>query len=92
MILMIDNYDSFTYNIVQYIEQCGKSVDTIYVDKVDTKSILKYEAVVISPGAGIPTSLLTDMVKEIYQKMPILGICLGHQAIGASFGMKLDSD
>ncbi len=90
MILMIDNYDSFTYNIVQYIEQCGKSVDTIYIDKVDTKDIsLKYEAVVISPGAGIPTSLLTDIIKEIYKKMPILGICLGHQAIGASFGAKI---
>ncbi len=89
MILMIDNYDSFTYNIVQYIEQCGKSVDTIYVDKVDTKNILKYEAVVISPGPGRPTQLLSDIIKELYKKMPILGVCLGHQAIGAAFGAKI---
>jgi len=91
MILMIDNYDSFTYNIVGYIEQCGRSVETVYFDKIGHSDIdaMKYEAIFVSPGPGRPDEQLLKIIKEFHKQLPIFGICLGHQAIGAAFGAKI---
>ena len=90
MILMIDNYDSFTYNLVQYIRQMGKEVVIFRNDAVDIKKItdLAPTAIVISPGPGKPASagISMDVIKEFSGKTPILGVCLGHQSIAASFG------
>ncbi len=91
MILMIDNYDSFTYNIVQYIEQCGSSVRTVYFDKIKPSEINEgdYEAIFLSPGPGRPDKRLFEIIESFYKRLPIFGICLGHQAIGAAFGAKI---
>tara|TARA_Y100001958_G_C20966012_1_gene362950 strand:- start:158 stop:724 length:567 start_codon:yes stop_codon:yes gene_type:complete len=92
-ILLIDNYDSFTYNLFHYISKIRKNVDVIRNDKIDGKSILKknYDKVVISPGPGNPNQAgnCLKIVKEIYKKIPILGVCLGHQIIGQVFGGKI---
>ena len=90
MILIIDNYDSFTYNIVQYVGEINKN---IYVEKNDKISIKKINNmqpshIIISPGPGKPCDAgnCMDIIKYYYQKIPILGVCLGHQAIGETFG------
>jgi anthranilate synthase/aminodeoxychorismate synthase-like glutamine amidotransferase len=93
MILMIDNYDSFTYNLVQYIEEIGAAVHVIRNDTVDVAGIeaLHPEAIVISPGPGGPqdAGVSLDAVAHFSGKLPILGVCLGHQTIGAAFGGKI---
>jgi anthranilate synthase/aminodeoxychorismate synthase-like glutamine amidotransferase len=93
MILMIDNYDSFTYNLVQYIEEIGAPVHVIRNDTVDVAGIeaLNPEAIVISPGPGGPqdAGISLDAVTHFSGKLPILGVCLGHQTIGAAFGGKI---
>jgi anthranilate synthase component 2 len=93
MILLIDNYDSFTYNLYQYL---GELDETIVVKRNDEVTIadianLKPEAIVISPGPGRPeqAGVCVDVIKAFYERIPILGICLGHQAIGYSFGAKV---
>ncbi len=93
MILLLDNYDSFTYNIYQQLSELGAIVDVRRNDKVTPSEInyRHYSAIVISPGPGIPkdagvTEKLIDEFKDI---LPILGICLGHQAIGEVFGGKI---
>ena len=92
-ILLIDNYDSFTYNLFHYISNFKKNVDVVRNDKIDGKTILrkKYNKVVISPGPGNPNQAgnCLKIVKEIHKKIPILGVCLGHQIIGQIFGGKI---
>jgi len=92
-ILLIDNYDSFTYNLFHYISKFKKNVDVIRNDKIDGKTILKkgYNKIVISPGPGNPNQAgnCLKIVKEVYKKIPILGVCLGHQIIGQVFGGKI---
>ena len=92
-ILLIDNYDSFTYNLYHYISKLKKNVDVIRNDKINTKTILKrkYNKIVISPGPGNPNQAgnCLKIVKDVYKKIPILGVCLGHQIIGQVFGGKI---
>ena len=92
-ILLIDNYDSFTYNLYHYISNFKKDVDIIRNDKIDGKTILrkKYDKIVISPGPGNPNQAgnCLKIVKEIHKKVSILGVCLGHQIIGQVFGGKI---
>ncbi len=94
-ILLIDNYDSFTYNLFHYISKFEKNVDVIRNDKIDAKTILrrKYNKIVISPGPGNPDQAgnCLKIVKDIHKKIPILGVCLGHQIIGQVFGGKIIS-
>ena len=93
MLLMIDNYDSFTYNLVQYLAEIGQEVEVVRNDKISIEEInkLKPKYIVISPGpctpneAGISLSLIEAFKGEI----PILGVCLGHQSIGQAFGGKI---
>ena len=92
-ILLIDNYDSFTYNLYHYISKFNKNVDVIRNDKINGEAILKkkYDNLVISPGPGNPNQAgnCLKIVKEVYTKVPILGVCLGHQIIGQAFGGKI---
>lgn len=91
-ILVLDNYDSFTYNLVHLIKDLGyKDVDVHRNDKIALEDVAKYDKIVLSPGPGIPSEagLLLPLIKEYADKIPILGVCLGHQAIGEVFGAKL---
>ncbi len=90
MILMIDNYDSFTYNLVQYLGEMGQDLRVVRNDEltIDQITALKPTHIVISPGPGRPedAGVIVDLVKELGGKIPILGVCLGHQAICHAFG------
>ena len=90
MILMIDNYDSFTFNIVQYLMQMGREVRVYRNDEITPGDItdLAPEAIVLSPGPGRPAGagISTEVVCRFYKTVPLLGICLGHQCIGEAFG------
>jgi len=90
MLLMIDNYDSFTYNLVQYLGELGEDIRVFRNDKITTKEIekMKPERIVISPGPCTPkeAGISVDAIKYFAGKIPILGVCLGHQSIGAAFG------
>lgn len=90
MILLIDNYDSFTYNLYQYIGIFNPDIKVVRNDKITIEEIkqLSPERIVLSPGPKSPkeAGICMDVVKEFYDKVPILGICLGHQCIGAAFG------
>ncbi len=91
-ILVIDNYDSFTYNLVHAIKKIsGKQVDVFRNDEISLKEIEKYDKIVLSPGPGIPeeAGLLLDIIKMYGPQKSMLGVCLGHQAIGEAFGGKL---
>ncbi|MFO7929164.1 MAG: aminodeoxychorismate/anthranilate synthase component II [Candidatus Humimicrobiaceae bacterium] len=92
-ILMIDNYDSFTYNLVQYLGILGKSIKVRRNDKITIEEIREMapEKIVISPGPGRPDSagISKQLIKAFYQEIPILGVCLGHQCIGEVFGAKV---
>lgn len=87
-ILVIDNYDSFVYNIVQYLGQLGAQVDVKRNDEVTIEQAKTYDGVLLSPGPGTPTDagICIDIVKEIGGVVPIFGVCLGHQAIAEAFG------
>jgi anthranilate synthase/aminodeoxychorismate synthase-like glutamine amidotransferase len=93
MILMIDNYDSFTYNLVQYFGELGQDIKVFRNDKITLKKIsqLKPKQIVISPGPGRPedAGISCDVIREFSGKIPILGVCLGHQAIGLVFGARI---
>ena len=93
MILLIDNYDSFTYNLYHQIAQFGKEVRVVRNDALTIEEIrtLKPEAIVLSPGPGTPAEagITVDVVRELYKEFPILGVCLGHQAIGEAFGCEV---
>ncbi|CQR46074.1 Aminodeoxychorismate/anthranilate synthase component 2 [Paraliobacillus sp. PM-2] len=90
MILLIDNYDSFTYNLYQYISELGKEVTVLRNDQITVDEIhrLHPEAIILSPGPGTPeqAGICMEIVKQLDTSFPILGICLGHQAIGAAYG------
>jgi len=87
---MIDNYDSFTYNIVQYLGELGEDVRTVRNDEITLKDIeaMAPDRICISPGPKAPTDagISLDILREFKGKLPILGVCLGHQAIGEAFG------
>ncbi len=95
MIIMIDNYDSFTYNLVQYLEQIGTSVKVVRNDVASISDLDSWSptGIVISPGPGRPENagISLPVVKHFSGKIPILGVCLGHQAIAACFGGKVVS-
>ena len=90
MLLMIDNYDSFTYNVVQYLGELGAEVKVVRNDELTVAQIeaLKPERIVVSPGPCTPNEagISLEVIKHFAGKLPILGVCLGHQAIGAAFG------
>ncbi len=90
MLLMIDNYDSFTYNLVQYLQELGQDVRVYRNDKIAVDEIKKLapERVVISPGPCTPNEagVSLDLIRTFAGRFPILGVCLGHQAIGQAFG------
>jgi len=90
MLLMIDNYDSFTYNLVQYLGELGEDVRVFRNNKITTQDIeqLIPQRIVISPGPCTPNEagISVDVIKQFAGKIPILGVCLGHQSIGAAFG------
>ncbi|GAB4415087.1 MAG: aminodeoxychorismate/anthranilate synthase component II [Thermodesulfovibrionales bacterium] len=90
MLLMIDNYDSFTYNLVQYLGELGEDIRVYRNDRITIKEIedMNPERIVISPGPCTPkeAGISIDVIRHFAGKMPILGVCLGHQSIGAAFG------
>ena len=92
-IILIDNYDSFTFNLYHYLSSLKVHVDVIRNDKITSKEILKrrYNKIVISPGPGNPdqSGNCLKIVKSLYEGIPILGVCLGHQIIGQVFGSKI---
>ena len=92
-IILIDNYDSFTFNLYHYISSFNVKVDVFRNDKINSKEIIKnkYNKIVISPGPGNPMQAgnCIEIVKKLYKKIPILGVCLGHQIIGHVFGSKI---
>jgi len=93
VILLLDNYDSFTYNLAQYLGELGCTLEVHRNDKISVEQIvrLKPEKIVISPGPCTPqeAGISVELVEELAEKFPILGVCLGHQAIGAAFGAKI---
>ena len=94
MLLVIDNYDSFTYNLVQYLGELGATVEVRRNDRVTLEEIenrLRPERIVISPGPGTPNGagITLDVIQRFAGKVPLLGVCLGHQAIGQAFGGKV---
>ena len=92
-IILIDNYDSFTFNLYHYLSSLKVNVDVIRNDQISSKEILKkkFNKIVISPGPGNPNQSgnCLKIVKSLYKKIPILGVCLGHQIIGQVFGSKI---
>lgn len=90
-ILVIDNYDSFTYNLVHYLETPGNEVTVIRNDEIDIDEVATYDKIVLSPGPGVPSEagLLLDIIKKYAASKSILGICLGQQAIAEAFGGSL---
>lgn len=94
MLLVIDNYDSFTYNLVQYLGELGQTVEVRRNNRVTLDEIensLRPERIVISPGPGTPNDagITLDVIARFAGKVPLLGVCLGHQAIGQAFGGKV---
>ena len=94
MILLLDNYDSFTYNVYQQLSALGAEVEVVRNDKITVDEIAQnhlYNAIVISPGPGVPkdAGITEDLIDKLKGTIPILGICLGHQAIGEVFGGKI---
>jgi anthranilate synthase component II len=94
MILLIDNYDSFTFNLYQYLGELGQEIKVVRNDQITIDEIEKLDpdAIVLSPGPGRPekAGVIVEVIQQFYRKLPILGICLGHQAIGYAFGAKID--
>lgn len=90
-IVIIDNYDSFTYNLSHLIKESGAEVNVVRNDQFDMSDIDAYDKIVLSPGPGIPSEAgqLLNVIKTYAGKRPILGVCLGHQAIGEVFGGRL---
>jgi para-aminobenzoate synthetase component 2 len=93
MILVIDNYDSFTYNLVQYLGELGAEVEVHRNDAIDVAGIAQRapEGILLSPGPGTPdeAGILLDVVRQFAGKLPLLGVCLGHQAMGQVFGARV---
>ncbi len=93
MIILIDNYDSFTYNLVHYVEEFGYKVKVYRNDKISLRDINKINPnkIIISPGPCTPSEagICIDLIKKYHMEIPILGVCLGHQSIGQAFGAKI---
>ncbi len=93
MILMIDNYDSFTWNLVQYLGELGARVEVVRNDEITVEEVerLRPERIVISPGPCTPNEagVSVEVIRRLAGKIPLLGVCLGHQAIGQAFGGKV---
>src|SRR6266545_6784305 len=93
MVLIIDNYDSFTYNLVQYLGELGAEVEVQRNDRVTVEQIEQVapERIVISPGPKTPSEagICLEVIRKLSGRIPILGVCLGHQAIGQAFGGKV---
>jgi len=94
MLLLIDNYDSFTYNLFQYLSELGEEVVVVRNDRVSLDDIQAQlpERIVISPGPGTPeqAGISNDVIRHFGEKLPILGVCLGHQCLGYSYGARVD--
>lgn len=93
MLLLLDNFDSFTYNLVDYFGQLGMEVHVLRNDvRLDEIKALPIEGIVLSPGPGEPqkAGVMMDVIQHYHDKVPMLGICLGHQALGEFFGARLD--
>ena len=92
-IVIIDNYDSFTYNLSHLVKELGAEVDVVRNDQFELADLETYSKIILSPGPGIPSEagLLLDVIRTYAGKKPILGVCLGHQAIGEVFGGKLEN-
>lgn len=93
-ILIFDNYDSFTYNLVHCVKKLGYSdITVVKNDKIDLQDVTKYDKIILSPGPGIPeeAGLLLPLIKAYAKTKSMLGVCLGHQAIGLAFGAKLEN-
>ena len=90
-ILVLDNYDSFVYNLVYILKELGGDVDVYRNDKISLEEVAKYDKILLSPGPGIPeeAGIMMDLLKEYKTTKSIFGVCLGHQAIGEAFGSKL---
>ena len=89
--VIIDNYDSFTYNLAHLVKELGAEVDVLRNDKFELEELEKYDKIILSPGPGIPeeAGLLLEVIRTYAGRKPILGVCLGEQAIGQAFGGKL---
>ena len=92
-IVIIDNYDSFTYNLSHLVKELGAEVDVVRNDQFRLEELEPYSKIILSPGPGIPSEagLLCDVIRTYAGRKPILGVCLGHQAIGEVFGGKLEN-
>ena len=94
MLLLIDNYDSFTYNLFQYLSELGEEIVVFRNDKITIEEIerLSPQRIVISPGPGTPehAGISNDVIQHFGPRLPVLGVCLGHQCIGYSYGAKID--
>jgi anthranilate synthase component II len=90
-ILVLDNYDSFVYNLVYILKELGGEVDVFRNDKIALEEVEKYDKILLSPGPGIPeeAGIMLDLIKQYAPTKSIFGVCLGHQAIGEAFGAKL---
>lgn len=90
-ILVLDNYDSFVYNLVYILRELGGKVDVFRNDKISLEEVKKYDKILLSPGPGIPSEagILLDLIREYHAQKSIFGVCLGHQAIGEAFGASL---
>jgi para-aminobenzoate synthetase component 2 len=87
-VLVVDNYDSFVFNLVQYLAQLGAECTVVRNDEVDLATVDEYDGVLISPGPGVPeeAGVCIELVRDHAGRVPMLGVCLGHQAIAAAFG------
>lgn len=92
-IVIIDNYDSFTYNLSHLVKELGAEVTVLRNDQFHLEDLQEYSKIILSPGPGIPSEagLLLDVIRTYAGRKPILGVCLGHQAIGEAFGGKLEN-
>lgn len=93
-ILVLDNYDSFTYNLVHYLKELSDAeLDVFRNDKISLDAVGQYDRIVLSPGPGIPNEagIMPELIKRYAPEKTILGVCLGHQAIGEAFGAKLEN-
>jgi anthranilate synthase component 2 len=90
-LLVLDNYDSFTYNLVHIIRELGYAVDIFRNDKISVADVKKYDKILLSPGPGIPdeAGIMKQVIREYGSSKSILGVCLGHQGIGEVYGAKL---
>lgn len=93
-VLVLDNYDSFTYNLVQYIQEIlGQQIDVFRNDEISLDAVDEYDVIILSPGPGLPSEagIMPALIQRYAKSKMILGVCLGHQAIGEAFGGKLEN-